>query len=309
MFVAKYHRNYDHFYESSFLFSKTNSGRLIFLTADLLCNVLRNAILYYEMFQVVLWFLLGSLVLVCFAEFINKGLNDSTRSNLPKSCPSINHNEHNTQFIWKNRLHQLTNCSEKDQKPPTWYEIVELNRNFRHCNHSTHHVFYPEGKPFLFRMRKDITESGIASDWVYFTKKEMYESDKYDTLKQNAYFDLNNKANRSETFFDEFFDMNLERNGSQKLAIFRNAVTNKYGLIVNLMDGCRSAVRNGGCYHMHHSKIYKYNAGGGDNPVYDSVISLTAGASGTWHFHMVKNECCNTLLQVVGNLQLVMIKL
>ena len=214
----------------------------------------------------------------------NNNLKNS--STIPKSCPNVRHNEHNTLFIWKNRLHQV--FEQRD----SWYEIQELNKGRGVIGAEQ----WKDDRQFVFKMRKDIIEAGIALDWVFFTKKDMYESGRFAALQVNTVFDRNANINTSSTsssmslprvFFDEFFDMEVERNDSRKLAVFRHAVTNKFGLIVNLMDGCSSAVRNGGCYHMHHSKIYQYGAGAGSYQVYDSVISLTAGASGTWHFPMV----------------------
>ena len=237
--------------------------------------------------------------------------NDFKNSSaFPKSCPNVRHNEHNTLFIWKNRLHQLF-----DLKEPSWYEIIELNKGkvSNAGGKGVGSAHWKEEKPFVFQMRKDIIESGIALDWVFFTKKDMYDSGRFAALKANNIFERSSigsigsssisGSSKSQVFFDEFFDMEVERNNSRKLAVFRHVVTNKFGLIVNLMDGCSSAVRNGGCFHMHHSKIYQYGAGGGSYQVFDSVISLTAGASGTWHFPMVKEfpwtRCCRSAVTFI----------
>jgi hypothetical protein len=83
-------------------------------------------------------------------------------------------------------------------------------------------------------------------------------------------------------FYDDLMNI-AETNRPRRMAIFHNVVTNNYGLIADPKD-CRF-VRNAGCWYMKHTRIY---AMAGDGVSHDVVISLTAGASGTWHFPM---EC------------------
>mmetsp|Transcript_13732 Transcript_13732/g.18786 ORF Transcript_13732/g.18786 Transcript_13732/m.18786 type:complete len:295 (-) Transcript_13732:40-924(-) len=76
--------------------------------------------------------------------------------------------------------------------------------------------------------------------------------------------------------------MELEYQHIPKVATFENVFSNRYGLIVNQKN--QKAVRNGGCFHMGAPKYFVMD----DRSLkqYDTVISLTSGASGTWHFPM-----------------------
>jgi len=126
-------------------------------------------------------------------------------------------------------------------------------------------------------MREDILNSAVNSDFIYFDKKVLYQAS-INTTK----FSLS----RSK-FLDNFFDMELENQHEPKVARFENVLTNKFGLIVNPKN--QKAVRNGGCFHMGAPK-YFFMDDRNPNKQYDIVISLTSGASGTWHFPMVKHE-------------------
>lgn len=94
-----------------------------------------------------------------------------------------------------------------------------------------------------------------------------------------------NKA-LSTLLYDTFFGINLAYS-RRRLAKFTNVVTNKFGLILN-PSNCLF-VRNGGCSFMTHGKIYEIAQ---DFPWYDVVISLGAGATGTYHFPI---ECFTAL--------------
>jgi capsular polysaccharide biosynthesis protein len=84
------------------------------------------------------------------------------------------------------------------------------------------------------------------------------------------------------SFYDDLMNIN-ETLKPRRMAIFKDVFVNNYGLIVN-RDDCRY-LRNAGCWFMKHPRIYNLN---GSPHVHDHVISLGAGASGTWHFPM---EC------------------
>ncbi len=84
------------------------------------------------------------------------------------------------------------------------------------------------------------------------------------------------------SFYDDLMNIN-ETAKPRRMAIFKEVAVNNYGLIVH-RDDCRY-VRNAGCWFMKHSRIYTLN---GQLHSHDHVISLGAGASGTWHFPM---EC------------------
>lgn len=72
-----------------------------------------------------------------------------------------------------------------------------------------------------------------------------------------------------------------DTNKPRSMAIFHNVITNSFGLITNPTT-CEF-VRNGGCVFMKHTKIYGFT---GNKQTYSKVVSLTGGASGTWHFPM-----------------------
>lgn len=118
--------------------------------------------------------------------------------------------------------------------------------------------------------------AAIETDFVYFDKKRLWESEKaLHGMPSSVY------VNRSQ-FLDRFFDMPLEVAYKPRLAIFQNVQTNNYGLIAALSKSI--AVRNGGCTHMGSPKYF--SMGDPSRPL-QKVISLSSGASGTWHFPMV----------------------
>lgn len=88
-------------------------------------------------------------------------------------------------------------------------------------------------------------------------------------------------STRRYAYLDCMF--NIHDDHPLRISIMRNIVTNNFGAIVNPTD-C-TLLRNGGCYFMHHGKIYQFHEHGSPH-VHDLVISLGSGASGTWHFPM-----------------------
>ncbi len=81
-------------------------------------------------------------------------------------------------------------------------------------------------------------------------------------------------------FYDSFFDIQQYEYRHMRVAIQYDSFINNYGLILNPTT-C-SFLRNGGCTYMHHGKIYRYDFA--ITKYYDKVISITSGASATWHF-------------------------
>jgi Glycosyltransferase 61 len=73
----------------------------------------------------------------------------------------------------------------------------------------------------------------------------------------------------------------------RRLATFQNVHVNQYGTIVQMNGSTVNIVRNGGCTYMPHGKLYEFK---GEAMNFTSpsapVISLGAGASGTYHYPM-----------------------
>lgn len=96
------------------------------------------------------------------------------------------------------------------------------------------------------------------------------------------YQELYQDEDRRHKFLHELLNISITRQ-PRRMAVFNDVITNNYGLIVR--PSTCEYLRNGGCTYMKHNRIYSINAGG---PVKEVVVSLTAGAFGTWHFPM---EC------------------
>lgn len=87
-------------------------------------------------------------------------------------------------------------------------------------------------------------------------------------------------AAKRYAFLDDLFNISMTRI-PRRMAVLHNVYTNNYGLIVR-PHTCEY-MRNGGCTYMRHGRIYQMIGMGHPR---DLVVSLTAGAFGTWHFPM-----------------------
>lgn len=110
-------------------------------------------------------------------------------------------------------------------------------------------------------------EEGHAPYLNHSAFKDNYKENFQDLRKRFAF--LNDLLNISMTRIP------------RRMVVFHDVLTNNYGLIVR-PSSCEY-LRNGGCTYMRHNRIYNMN---GQARVHDLVISLTAGAFGTWHFPM-----------------------
>lgn len=110
-------------------------------------------------------------------------------------------------------------------------------------------------------------EEGHAPYLNHSSFKDKYDENFADLRKRFAF--LNDLLNISMTRIP------------RRMAVFHDILTNNYGLIVRPQN-CEY-LRNGGCTYMRHNRIYNMN---GRAKQHELVISLTAGAFGTWHFPM-----------------------
>lgn len=172
---------------------------------------------------------------------------------------SINHchpSEHHYQFIWDDAV-----VYDKQSQVVQVYPVHHFPSSSHNMSFVDSFSLYPKR---VFQ---------VMVDQVAHVRPHCYNG--------TSLADLLNSTNT--TLLTQYYDCMFDRYDTHplRMAVLHNAVTNNYGAILNPSD-CK-LFRNGGCYFMHHGKIYKFI---GKVHEHELVISLGSGASGTWHFPM-----------------------
>lgn len=162
-------------------------------------------------------------------------------------------------FVW-DELNRTT--SSKTQQ---LYTIEDLNEEKYIRKTSAPTQLYELPQPFV--------------DYRYKAEEGLLPYKNFPDFKPN-YEKLFKQLPLKHAFLDELLNISITRQ-PRKIAIFSNVWTNNYGLIVE--PSTCAYLRNGGCTYMKHNRIYALNGQPSEN---DVVVSLTAGAFGTWHFPM-----------------------
>ena len=176
---------------------------------------------------------------------------------------SINHchpSEHHYQFIWDDAVVYDQHSSIVQVYPVHHHSLSNNNNNSN--------IFIDSFTTHPKRIFQ------VMLDQVAHVRPHCYN----DTILSDL-LDSSSNTTRLTQYYDCMFDRYDTH--PLRMAVLHNALTNNYGAILNPSD-CK-LFRNGGCYFMHHGKIYKFL---GKVHEHELVISLGSGASGTWHFPM-----------------------
>ena len=221
-------------------------------------------------FYVLLFLLLLWLVCIIFVPESPVGLRNTIYIGLTNINPNCtrdvvlnyqaNARAYNYYFIWSDKnftfFRQNFKCT-----------IISSNESFQTSQLSinTKQVFAIENRNF----DNDFWRRHLPSSLVI-------EVDKF--LPAEQIIAHNISVPHVKYYYDRFFDINSSLN-QRRLAILHGVFTNIYGTIIDPRT-C-SIARNGGCYSGNFKSFYDVTDRAQS---YDIVISLTAPASGNWHF-------------------------